>query len=175
MTNNKKNKAIVKKHRLNIVDLVVFVLIVAILSVGFVILDPLELFEEESQIEEKTIVYIVEFKDVEEEYIDRFYIKDAVQSSLTFGDESGVAGKIFDVHHSLQREETLLDEETGETFTQQYYTVWISIKAQATYEMGMGYFINQKQIAVGMPMKEFKFSNVSKYLSGYCVGIEEVS
>lgn len=168
MVNRMTNQTTPKKHRFNIIDKIVLVLIVAIAVSTFLLIDPFKWFYEEKIIEDRTVLYTVEIRGVTK--------KDS--GSLSEGDEAILITKGADVGKivkltRLQSSLWQVNQNADQMIVMrnpEKDTVYITIEIACTYQEGVGYFINDRQLFVGENM-ELKFTMFDA--TGECVSIME--
>ena len=143
-----------RRWLLLLVDVLLLVAIVAAVFLLVVLLTPLELFAG-SEVEERTVVYTVEFTNVNSELLGSLHIGDSVTDAET-GSVIGVVTAISDrdsyfseMPSSAEDEELQMHVVTKNQYPDGYKTLTVTIEAVAEYRPGVGYAAEDCRIAVG--------------------------
>lgn len=167
MKNNNTNQSAQKNHKFNIVDLsLVIILLVVALGV-FLWFDPLDWFEDEDPIQEKTILYTVEIKNMDLYQSNKINVSDSVML-VTDDIDQGVIVEVLKAPSVRwypdddSDQMILLRNPTKDT-------VYVTIELQCLYKEGVGYFVHDTQLFVGNSI-DLKFLTFNA--TGECVSIK---
>lgn len=180
----KTKKASEKKQRkFNFVDFLLILLILAIIGGAVYLFSPGSFINKAGKSTEGTLMYTIEIKGVDQEYINKIQENDVVVNAVTkstLGTVSAVDATNKDVVlDCIEVKNEDNQEGAGETQEEiQYegtlvpsadqYTVLVTITATADYVNGDGYFVNNCRIAVGEGFS-LHFPNFAA--EGYCISI----
>ena len=167
MKKNKLNQATPKKHRFNFIDLFVVLVIVVVIGVALLWLDPLSFINKESAEQEKTILFVVEVKDVSTSNVNKL----AVNDDVLFSNEGVNIGKIVDIsiapsytfEIAKDEDQMILVENSNKN------TLYITVEIECIYKKDVGYFLNDFQLLVG---KTIGFESPMLEVNGECVSIQ---
>lgn len=164
MKNNKINQVTPKKHRFNIIDGIILVLVL-ILAVGmFLYFDPFGWYKVEAVEEEVTILYTLKLSSLEKDH----------SESLDIGDDVNLMDmklcSIVDLHKTQYMRWNLSASDSTMILirNQEKDTAYITLEFECTYVEGVGYFLKEQQLLVGERV-DLKFSTFVTV--GECVGI----
>lgn len=171
MMDNKRNSqnSGTKKGRFNIVDLLLILLILVIVGALLLMFDPFSLLSKNNS-ENVTLRYTVEIKNIGNELKNNIKSGDKVLNSSTGYDMGTVVA--VETQDSFEWEYIEGDEYMSKKYMTDKSDVIVTIDVKTTYEQGIGYMVDGKQIAVGV-LTALRFPNFVG--SGYCISIERVS
>lgn len=167
MKNNKTNQATQKKYKFNIVDVAVLVVFLVLVAIAIMLIDPVSRVDEETQIQETTILYTVELREVDEKLSNSIRVDDNV---VLMTDRIDI-GKVVKINRYASSkweipesgDEMVLSTESDK------HTVVVTIEITCSYEAGVGYFLHDQQLLVGHSMN-LKFPMFDAV--GECISIK---
>ena len=167
MKNNKVNQATQKKHKLNIVDVAVFVVFLAVVTVAFLVLWPVAKVNEESPMQDKTILYVVELREIDKQLSNSVMVDD----NAVLMTESISIGKVVKVNRfsSAKWEIPESGDEMVLSTNPNKHTMVVTIEINCSYQEGVGYFLHGQQLLVGHSIN-LKFPMFNAV--GECISIE---
>lgn len=168
MQNNKSNQTAKKKHKINVIDIVVFGIVLAIAAMSFIWIDPLGWLKEDIAIEEKTILCVVELSECSPNIANKIIIDDDVVI-LTDGVEIGRVVNITK-SPSYSWEIPTEGDQMALVENKDKITMYVTIEIECSYKEGIGYFLHDYQLLVGETI-ELKFPS-PVIISGECVSIQ---
>lgn len=148
------------------VDAVAVILVLVIALGVFFVLDPIGLFGGNAK-GGATLVYVVEFKGVDNALKSKVNVGDVVMLSTTdytLGVVKGVRtqeARVWEVVDGAMVEKTLADKSD----------IYVTIEVKCTYAKDEGYVVSGQQIAVGTPLT-LRFNDFLG--TGHCVSLESV-
>lgn len=168
MNNNKTNQAIQKTHKFNIVDTVALIITFAVALAIFLWIDPFDWIKSEPEMQEKTVLYVVELKGIEKSKSSMVKVDDDV---VFVSDEINF-GKVVEINKapSLRWD---IPERGDQMILYQNPTkdtLFVTIAVDCSYQEGVGYFLNDEQLLVGNVI-DLQFPMFD--ISGECVSIME--
>ena len=153
MNKNTKNQATEKKHKFTFIDgIVLFIAIVLVGVAALLIVDPFQWFEKSDiDVQERTILCVMKVSSLSEEECELIKEGDEV---IFFGDKK-VTGKIISVD--------IKDD------------IYVTFEIVCSYNKGIGYFMNGKQLLVGAKDigLTFKIDDGESNILGECLSIRE--
>ncbi len=163
-----------KKRKFNIIDFFILVLIVALIASLVYALSPWSQLKKLWSTDEISFQYSVEFKNVDEQFIQLIENGDLVINSITKKE----MGTVIDVDRSQKSYKLHYKENTDSegkitiegtpVELENQYDITVYIKSSAIYEQGKGYTVNGDRIAIGEELS-LRFPQFER--SGYCVSI----
>lgn len=161
-----------KSKKFNFVDFLVIILILAIVGTGIYLLSPASFLKNLQSGKEGTLIYTIEIKGVDSEYLAKIEENDAVIDSVTKVSLGTVTTVDRNTKHSVfECRESTENPGTYEGVFAEYpdqYDVIVTITADAEYVPQSGYFVNHRRIAVGEKIS-LRFPN---YVGeGYCISM----
>ena len=166
MENNKSNQITSKEHKFNIIDIVVLTIIVAIIGAIILWRDPFNWINKEQPKQEKTILVVVELKELDKKQSNTVKVNDNVVLDI----ESISIGKVIDITKANSYKWGIPNE--GDQMilliNPNKETLYVTIEIECLYQEGVGYFLENHQLFVGniiglkFPMFE---------INGECVSI----
>lgn len=165
MENNIQNNG-TKKTRFNMVDAIAVILVLVIALGVFFVLDPINLFSANGK-ETVTLLYVVEFKGVDNALKSKINSGDAVMLSNT----DYALGTVNTVRTQEAQVWEAVDGEMVKKTLADKSDIYVTIEVKCTYAKGEGYVVGTQQIAVGTPLA-LRFNDF--FGKGYCVSIEQV-
>lgn len=167
MKNNKANQATQKKHKLNIVDVAVLVVFFTLVGIAFILLAPMSKVTEDSQIQEITILYTVELREVDEKLSNSIRVDENV---VLMTDEIDI-GKVVNINRfpSSKWEVPNSGDEMVLSTDPNKHTMVVTIEINCSYQEGVGYFLHNQQLLVGHSIN-LKFPMFDAV--GECISIE---
>ena len=179
----KTKKASDKKQRkFNFVDFLLILLILAIIGGAVYLFSPGSFINKVGKSTEGTLMYTIEIKGVDQEYIHKIKENDFVINAVTkstLGTVSAADATNKDVVlDCIEVKNEDIQEGAEETKETKYegalvqsadqYTILVTITATADYVKGDGYFVNNCRIAVG---EGFSLHFPDFAAEGYCISI----
>ena len=167
-----------KNGRFNFIDLTLIVILILVLGVLIYSFSPVSLIKKWTNKDVRSIQYEVEFKNVDETFIDMIQADTAVSNAVT-KDAIGTVTMVNNtkyVDYQPVKTERVEGEETITEYTvvpveyPNKYTVLVTITVSASFSEGTGYSVNSTRIAVGEKMA-LKFPDFK--CEGYCVSVTE--
>lgn len=166
MNNNKTNQATEKNHKFNVVDVVVLFIVFSVACVAFLWIDPFDWIKAEPKMQEKTVLYVVELKDIEKSKSETIKTDDDV-IFVTSGID---IGRVVGINKTYSSEWNI--PESGDKMILYIHptldTVFVTIEIDCFYQEGKGYFLHGQQLLVGRSI-HLKFPMFE--VSGECVSI----
>lgn len=161
----KSNQATKKSHRFNIIDVVVFLVILSLFIALFIFIDPLGRNNE--QTEKKTVLCVVELKEFYQKQINAIQVDDQVLFNLDGVD----IGKVVEIEPKLSYTWDKSDEKGQMVLLQNKgkVTLYVTIEVECSYQDGVGYFLHSQQLLVGKTLG-FKFPMLE--MNGEVVSIQ---
>lgn len=156
------------KQKINIVDAVVYIVILALAVTVFLIFDPFDWIQTPQPLkQEKTVVYVVEINDLSEEYVETIKVGDGVNVNNV------VRGTIVEVNVGLSYYWELSEDKSHMVLHRNpdSNNVFVAIEFKCDYEDGLGYFLRDEQLFVGKSI-QIKFNRFDAVM-GECVSITE--
>ena len=176
--NNNINKVDIKekkKHKFNIVDFFILLLVVAIIGTAIYAVFSWSDIKALWSTSSKKIEYIIELRGVDDEFINNIKENDTVIDSVSKNQLGKVKSVNSNEHYSVLNYE--VDEKNGGGYKgvlvkdESKYNISVYVSATAEYEKGVGYTVNGTRIAVGEAL-ELRFPQFSS-TTAYCVHIDE--
>ena len=172
--NNNVNKSDIKekkKHKFNIVDFLILLLVVAIIGTAiyavFAWSDIKALWSTSS----KEILYVVELRGVDKDLINNVKAADVVIDSVSKNQLGTVQSAKSDPYSTLGYTVNTDGEYAATMITDDSkFNITLTISATAEYEKGIGYTVNGTRIAVGEVL-DLRFPQLAS--TAYCVHISE--
>lgn len=161
----KSNQATKKSHRFNIIDVVVFLVILSLFIALFIFIDPLGRNNE--QTEKKKVLCVVELKEFYQKQINAIQVDDQVLFNLDGVD----IGKVVEIEPKLSYTWDKSDEKGQMVLLQNKgkVTLYVTIEVECSYQDGVGYFLHSQQLLVGETLG-FKFPMLE--MNGEVVSIQ---
>ena len=168
------------KRKFNIIDFIILVLILTIIGGSIYAIISWSNLKNLWLTETVDLVYTVEFRGVDEAFIDNIDSNDDVTDSINKS-KIGTVDSVYSIekHSVLDCIEVPLQAEEGKEAVTSYsgvlseypdkYDITVYIRSTAEYKKGVGYTINGRRIAVGEAL-ELRFPGFSAV--GYCVAVE---
>ena len=156
-----------KKMRFNIIDFLLIVIAVAVLAALLYVFLPNSFIKGIFADESVTIQYAIEFKGVDEAFLESIKENDIVIDSVTKAE----LGTVTAVDYSTQYTELKYDEETGNgvlSVVPNRHNVIVTITAKAAYDADKGYTVGGLRVAVG-ELIAVRFPNFTG--EGYCISV----
>lgn len=168
MNENTNVKAVKKrKMRFNIVDFLLIVIALAVVAALLYVFLPNSFIKGIFADESVTIQYAIEFKGVDEAFLQSIKENDVVIDSVTKAE----LGTVTAIDYSTQYTELKYDEESGNgvlSVVPNKHNVIVTITANAAHDTDKGYTIGGKRIAVG-ELIAVRFPNFTG--EGYCISV----
>ena len=168
MNENANVKATKKrKMRFNIIDLLLIVIAVAVVAALLYVFLPNSFIKSIFADESVTIQYAIEFKGVDEAFLESIKENDIVIDSVTKAE----LGTVTAVDYSTQYTELKYDEESGNgvlSVVPNKHNVIVTITATAAHDADKGYTVGGLRIAVG-ELIAVRFPNFTG--EGYCISV----
>lgn len=180
MNNNISNSSIKKKkekRKFNIIDFLVLIIIVAVVGASIYAVVSWSNIKSLLATDQVTLQYVVEFRGVDEEFINKIEAGDIVIDAVS-KNQLGTVDRVDSIekYTVLDYKKTEIAGEDGAPATTTYvgvlseypdkYNVIVYISSSAEYESGVGYTVNGRRIAIGEAI-EMRFPEFSSI--GYCV------
>ena len=168
------------RRKFNIIDFIILVLILTIVGGSIYAIVSWSNLKNLWLTETVDLVYTVEFRGVDENFIDNINADDSVTDSINKS-KIGTVDRVYSVekHAVLDCIEVPISNEEGKETTISYsgvlseypdkYDITVYIRSTAEYKKGVGYTINGRRIAVGETL-ELRFPEFSAI--GYCIAVE---
>lgn len=156
-----------KKVRFNIIDLLLILIAVSVVAALLYVFLPNSFIKNIFADDNVTIQYAIEFKGVDEAFLESIKENDIVINSVTKAE----IGTVTAVDYSTQYTELKYDEESGNavlSVVPNKHNVIVTITAQATYDADKGYTVGGLRIAVG-ELIATRFPNFTG--EGYCISV----
>ena len=168
MQNNKSNQAAKKKHKINIIDIVVLGVVLAIAATAFLWIDPFGWMQKDVAVEERTVLCVVELSRCSIDTANKIIMGDDVVV-LTDGVD---IGRVVDIQKSPSYSWEVLPEDDQMVLVenQDMLTLYVTIEIECSYKEGTGYFLDEYQLLVGNTI-ELKFPS-PVIINGECVSIQ---
>ena len=181
MNNNVNNSSIKQKkikRKFNIIDFLVLVIIIAVVGVSIYAVISWSNIKSLWATDQVSLDYVVEFRGVDEEFINKIEAGDTVIDAIS-KNQLGKVERVDSIekYTVLDYTKNEIQSEDGKSSTVNYvgvlseypdkYNVTVYIKFDtAEYENGVGYTVNGRRIAIGEAI-EMRFPEFSSV--GYCI------
>ncbi len=159
-----------KQRKFNFVDFLLILLILAIIGGAVYLFLPGSFINKTGKAKTGTLVYTVEIKGVDGDYLNKIHENDVVVDAVTKNTLGTVSAVDYNTKHTAL-EYVQQQDGTYEGVLSEYpnqYTVLVTITASADYVDQDGYFVNNCRIAVGQGMA-LHFPDFAA--EGYCISI----
>lgn len=170
------------RRKFNIIDFIILVLVIAIIGGSIYAIVSWSNLKNLWLTESVELVYTVEFRGVDEDFIDNINSGETVTNSIS----KSKIGEVVNVesvekHAVLDYKAVPVKDEEGNIVPDVYtysgvlseypdkYDITVYISSKAEYKKGEGYTIDGRRIAVGEAL-ELRFPKFSAI--GYCVSVE---
>ena len=172
--NNNTNKLDIKekkKHKFNIVDFLILLLVVAIIGTAVYAVFSWSDIKTLWATSSKEILYVVELRGIDQDLIDNVKGTDIVIDSISKNQLGIVQSATSDPYSILGYTVDADGEYTATMITDgSKFNITVTISATAEYEKGVGYTVNGTRIAVGEVL-DLRFPQLAS--TAYCVHISE--
>ena len=178
--NNKINKIDEKtkkiKHKFNIVDFLILLLVVTIIGTSIYTIVAWSDIKALWSTSSKGIQYVVELRGVDDDFINNIKKNDMVIDAVSKNQLGTVQNADSIKPYEILNYEKISKEDGSVSYTGKLaedktkYNITVYISATAEYEKGIGYTVNGRRVAVGEVL-ELRFPNFAS--TAYCVSISE--
>ena len=167
--NNMDDKSQKSKHKFNIVDFLIILLVVAIIGTSIYTIVSWSDIKALWSTSSKKFQYVVELRGVDAEFINNIKKNDVVIDAVSKNQLGNVQNIVSEDYSFLNYK-----NDNGDTIgamvtdtTKRNLTIYIT--ATAEYEKDVGYTVNGRRIAVG-EILELRFPQLAS--SAYCISID---
>ena len=166
----KKSKKEKKQRKFNFVDFLLILLALAIIGGVVYLFTPGSFINKMGKAQEGILVYTVEIKGVNADYLNKIHENDVVVDAAT----KTTLGTVTAVDYNTKQTVLEYEEQEDGTYAgilSEYpnrYTVLVTITATANYVAKDGYFVNNYRVAVGESVA-LRFPDFAA--EGYCISM----
>lgn len=163
------------KHRrwlFLLVDVLLLAAIVAAILFLISLLTPIKLFDSSAE-EVRTLTYTIEIKGVDKATMSALHAGDEVidkRTGAVIGVVSAIDSRAYEVFADTSSKDVALDSFVVDKliYPEDFNTVTVTLTAEAVYEGGVGYTVDDCRIAVG---REYELYFPGYAGEGVCVGL----